>query len=326
MGSLVVMVVIAIAVLIAFAVALLSKDGEAKVFAGGGGIVLGILGTLILVFSTITIVDDGHVGVQQTFGEYSDTTLDPGINIVAPWTNVKPVSVQTREFTFGGGSDDGGPITAQAQGGGNLTYDMTVQYNLAPASASGVLRDVGSNWEDVILYPAARSCGRDATGELSVEQAFTTGRGAIGTNNAVCLQGKVEPFGVVITDVLIREVDPGEQIRAAIDNKQAAEQEVQQARIDVRKAEEIARKEAVVAFGVSNAEQIIACGGTESTIAGVDGEDLTIIVPNDTCDDQFSTEYLQWLYINQLSEVDGVVILPPSFDGELFIQTPQPVG
>jgi regulator of protease activity HflC (stomatin/prohibitin superfamily) len=119
-------------------------------------------------------------------------------------------------------------------------------------------------------------------------------------------------------DVLIRDVDPGAAVKQAIDAKQQAEQNLQRAAITLQEEEIKAQQEAVRAFGISQAEQIVACGGVES--ADEDGN--TVIVPNETCEDQFSAEYLQWLYINALSDVDGVVILPPEFDGNLFVQTP----
>lgn len=330
MFATIIMAVMAIIVILCFITAIFGPS-DMKGGAFAGGIVVGLLGTLMLVFNTVHIVNDGHVGVTKAFGEYGEETLDPGINFVAPWVNVHEESTQIKEFTFA--SNDAGQreenaigpaLTSQAEGGGNLTYDMTVQYSLRADEADNVLVDIGSDWESVILYPAARSCGRDATGELSVEEAFTSGRGDIATNNIECLQGKVEPY-VTIQDVLVRDVDPGAQVKQAIDDKQKADQAVQQAIIDIGKKEAEAQQLAVEAFGISNAEQIIACGGTESTIeSAVTGEEITIILPNDECEDQFSEEYLQWLYINQLSEIDGVVILPPEFDGELFIQTPQP--
>lgn len=277
------------------------------------------LGALVLLTSTVTIVDDGKVGVTRAFGQYGDETLQPGFNLILPWESVQQIDTRIKSYTF---SDDAaeaisGPITAQADGGGNLRIEHTVQLVVEKATADDLLREVGGDWFDVVVLPAIRSCTRDATVGLTLEQAYTTERATIGTATLSCVAERVERFGVQIVDVLIRDVDPGQAVRDAIDAKQQAEQDLQRAAIQTRVVEEEARQEAIRSFGISQAEQIIACGGQETRRE--DGE--TVIIPNETCEDQFSLEYLQWLYIQQLSNIDGVVILPPEFDGQLFVQT-----
>jgi len=52
---------------------------------------------LLLVYSSLTVVPAGHVGVKDFFGAVSDRALAPGINLVVPGTRVIKSSVQTRE-------------------------------------------------------------------------------------------------------------------------------------------------------------------------------------------------------------------------------------
>lgn len=317
------------------------KDGE-KVDRYGGGtrtvdnsgtrnIAKGISGgvfalaMIFLLMMVITIVDDGKVGVTRAFGEYGEETLQPGINFILPWETVSQVDTRVKSYTFSNNAEESisGPISAQARGGGNLQIEQTVQLQVDKETADDLLREVGSDWFNTVVLPPIRSCTRDSSVHLTLEQAYTSGRGEISTNTMKCVSESVNPYGITLLDVLIRDVDPGQAVKTAIDEKQQAEQNLQKAAIQTRVVEEEARQESIRSYGLSNAEQIVACGGTETT-KEVDGKTLTIIVPNEECEQQFSQEYLQWLYINELSKIQGAVILPPEFDGNMFIQTPQP--
>lgn len=281
-----------------------------------------LIATVFGIFSCTTQVDDGKVGVVQAFGKYENTTLSPGIHLIAPWKGVEEVDTRIESYTFSNdeGNSLSGPISAQAKGGGNLAIELTIQTAPSAATAPQLLREVAGDWLGTITLPAVRSCTRDATFDMTVEEAFSSMRSVIGERVFDCVESKGAELGIVVYDVLIRDVDPGESVRARIDEKQGAEQELQRASIELQQKEIEARQEAVKAFGISQAEQIVACGG----VPGKDEAGETIIIPNESCEEQFSAEYLQWLYINQLDQIDGVVILPPEFDGQLFVQTPQP--
>lgn len=283
------------------------------------------LAVIFLFFMVVTIVDDGKVGVTRAFGEYGDETLQPGINFILPWETVSQVDTRVKSYTFSQNAEESisGPISAQARGGGNLLIEQTVQLQVDKETADELLREVGGDWFNTVVLPPIRSCTRDSSVGLTLEQAYSSGRGEIAANVMECVSSKVEGYGITLLDVLIRDVDPGAAVKTSIDEKQQAEQNLQKAAIQTRVVEEEARQESIRSFGLSQAEQIVACGGTETT-KEIDGETLTIIVPNEICEEQFSQEYLQWLYINELSQIQGAVILPPEFDGNMFIQTPQP--
>src|SRR5262245_10721435 len=61
-------------------------------------VALAVIGVLLLLYLSTSIVPAGHVGVQDFFGRVSDRILSPGINLVVPGTHVIKFSVQTREI------------------------------------------------------------------------------------------------------------------------------------------------------------------------------------------------------------------------------------
>lgn len=303
-------------------IAFFTTDSEDRFFAGCFAAVMAGLCLVVTGMASVATISDGQVGVVQSFGRYDDDTLSPGLHLVAPWKSVIEVDTRIQSYTFSDDSEESisGPISTQADGGGNLSVELTIQTAPSAATAPDLLREVAGDWLGTVTMPAVRSCTRDSTVDLTVEEAYTTERAVIGDRILECVEGKGDDLGLVVFDVLIRDVDPGAAVRERIDAKQAAEQELQQASIDLQKKEIEAQQEAVEAFGLSQAEQIVACGGVSTE--GPDGE--PVIIPNETCEDQFSQEYLQWLYIQQLDRIDGVIIVSPEFDDQLFVQVPSP--
>lgn len=304
--------------------AIFSKNLDYKKIALPIGIGCGVFVVLISLFSVVYKVDDGHVGVIRIFGQYQEDTLAPsGFQIKWPWEELITIDTRVKSHTFSGDEDEAisGPITAQAKGGGNLTIEHTVQISINPTEADELLREVGNDWFKIIVLPSIRSCTRDASVNLTLEEAYTTARQTLGTNTLDCTSEDVSPFGINVLDVKIRDVDPGPKVKTAIEDKQAAEQEVERARIDFEKAEVAKATQELEALATSNSEQIIACGGT---IVGEDEHGIPIIEAtldaDGECDDQFSQNYLTYIWLTQtLPSINGVVITDPQFDGQLFV-------
>jgi len=289
------------------------------------------LTAIILALTTVTFVPDGHVAVTRAFGEY-ERSLEPGPQLLYPWESTSEEDTRIKSFTYAGNDSDDNEtndsdfpdITAQAFGGGSLVLDLTVQVSLVDSQVPALYKDVGEDWYSTIVHPRVRSCARDSTPGLTVDQAFGSERKEISRLTLGCLQDNIpqERFGIVIEDVLVRDVDPGNAVLTAIDTKQKAEQELLQRSVDLEKAEIDAQIEAQKAFGISQAEQIIACGGVETIDTNNQGVEINVVVPDNECDDQFSAEYLDWLWLQQVPHIEGLIITDPGFQGNLFVNPP----
>ena len=110
------------------------------------------------------------------------------------------------------------------------------------------------------------------------------------------------------------------EVQNSINAKQGAEQERQAALIGLDKSRIDAQRQAVEAKATSDAEQIIACGAT----VAFDPDGLEYILPNDECEDQFSDEYLDWLWIQNMKEIDTLVVVDRDItdsDTQLILDT-----
>src|SRR5574341_969132 len=60
------------------------------------------LGVVLVLFSTIVVVDAGEVGVRHAFGTVDPTPLLPGIRFVTPWSSVERFSAREEQYPFSG--------------------------------------------------------------------------------------------------------------------------------------------------------------------------------------------------------------------------------
>ncbi len=317
---LVLIAIIAVVWLIAFT-GTFSEDRDVKGFALGLLITATLIGGGLTIGMSVSQVKEGHVGIPVSFGQALDP-VGPGIDWHAPWVSVKKMNTQTQIMDFSGEDR----IEAQVDNGGSLDFDMRVQYEVEEAAADVLYVEVGSEFRQRVLRPAARDCPRDITPSFSAESAYTDGRQAMSDAIAECIRDEVGPFGILVTDVFIGEVKPDQRVVDELNTREVttqqietANQRVQLANVQLREQEVAARNEAVRAFGVSQAEQIIACGGTPDF-----DEDLNIVdvTPNEDCEDQFSDEYLTWLFLQTIENGDvSLTLVAPELDAQLLLPT-----
>jgi regulator of protease activity HflC (stomatin/prohibitin superfamily) len=114
---------------------------------------------------------------------------------------------------------------------------------------------------------------------------------------------RLEPRGILVTDFFVREIEPPETIRQAIENKLAREQQVQAEGYQTQVVEEQANQKRAEAGGIRDAQEIIA-----ASLTGVQGQ-----------------RYLYWRYLEVLSEVaDGSnnLVIAPTEGGVPLFFTP----
>lgn len=294
--------------------------------AMGFALLFGLLSFVFFLTASYDKVEEYEVGIPISFGNAGEP-LGPGITWHAPWVSVKYMDTRVHELSFSG--DD--TIESQAKGGGSLDLDMRIQWRIPVAGATDVYTNIGpaatdedlENIVKVVIKPAARECPRNVTTSFTPEGAFTTDREQIRDETLECLREEVAQHGIEIPDLFLGEVDPGAKVKDEIDTKVAVQQQINRAaeelvlaEVELQKGEVAARQEAVAAFGISQAEQIISCGGIpDFDEAG----NIVNVTPDENCDDQFPQEYLTWLFIQSLDQVGSLTVVAPGLDASLLL-------
>jgi regulator of protease activity HflC (stomatin/prohibitin superfamily) len=272
-----------------------------------GGIVGGTLAVL-LVISMVHITPAGYVTVPVTFGN-AQTQFGEGLHITAPWpiTQVSNMSVQTQNYTMTAqdvdGTDD--PVRVEGKDGAFAMVDATLLYRLRPDEATNVYRSVGADYQTKLVQPSARSCIRLEFTGYDMVAAATSAWADVSADITECIRGKIEPVGIELQDFQLREVKLSEDVQSAINAAVSAQQNIKQQQFAFLAALIGADITRTQAQATSDAQQILACGGTTSQQVR-DGQTVTVVTPNpnDRCAaPPLTAEILQYSYIQALRDL-----------------------
>ena len=258
------------------------------------------LAVLALISESFTIIEPGYVGVPVTFGNVGSQSLQAGIHPIFFLTDVYKMSVQTKDYTMSSVHNEGNKIGDDAVATLSrdqliLKFDVSVWYHLDPSQAINVYSNIGLNYEEVIVRPAIRTALVNAATKFDASDVMSLQRDAYTKTVTELLLQELNGKGVILDNVLIRNVEPPTIVSDAIAAKLKASQEAQQMEYTIQYAQKEAQRKAIEAQGISNAQKIIGNGLTQN--------------------------YLEWYYISQLKDVvnspnNSTIILP--FDQKLI--------
>jgi regulator of protease activity HflC (stomatin/prohibitin superfamily) len=265
-----------VVVVVSFAASRQARDPAARSAAITGGVIVGVI---LLLFSAVTIVPAGHVGVIDVFGNVSDRVLQPGVRIVNPLARIHKMSVRTREVTE----------TADVPSSEGLVVhmDVTMLYNLDPTYAPEVYRTLGLNYEGILIQPQLRSHLRDATAAFEAKALYTSGREGVTANMLAALNPTLNSRGFTNLQVLLRSISLPNQLRASIEQKLQAEQQSEQMRFVLDRERQEAERKRIEAQGIADFQRIVAQGiderllrwkGIEATQALAASENAKLVI------------------------------------------------
>ena len=258
-----------------------------------GTIVIVIAAVIVLGLFSVRFVNVGEVGVLHTFGVVDPTPRPEGLLVKAPWASLETLSVRTQQLTMSSRAEDASPsatdqtVRTLTSEGLSVGLDITTLYRLQFADAPDVFQKIGPNYVEIVVRPAIRDAIRDVVGEFQAEALYTTARTEVAEKIEQQLQSILSERGVLVENVLLRDVSLPQQITTAIERKLAAEQAIETRRFQVQEAEQEAQRRVEEATGIAEANTLI-------------NESLTAAV-------------LQDKYIQALREIDaGSVVYVPT--------------
>ncbi len=266
---------------------------------------LGLLaaGLLILLLSTLRVVGATSIGIPVTFGTVGEP-LPAGIHLVAPWTDITVLDLRLTEYTMTRapaegsiGGDDSIEVISRDQG--RLTVDATVRYAIDPGQARDIFRRLGTTDEQFqakALRPESRSAIREAASRFGAIELLAERRAEYAEIVEQDIRERLEPLGIIVDTVALRDVTPSPELQAAADAKLQQEQANERAQLELAEAEARAEIRRTEAQGEADANRILS-------------ESLT-------------PELLQRLQIEAYDE--GSVFVVPQGGADLLLQPPAP--
>ncbi len=246
-----------------------------------------------LFFTSIIIVEAGETGVYSLFGKVKDEELHSGFHLVIPLARVTKMSIRTEEYTMSIAQGEGkkynsDAITSLTKEGLNIDLDITVLYRLNEEKASDVYRNVGLNYEEKIIRPSIRTAIRDVIAQYEAKDIYSEKRQEVAEKITEQLKGDLESRGIILEDVLLRNVVLPANLAQSIQEKLQAEQEAEKYDFLLAKEKKEKERKIIEAEGQRDAQSII-------------NQSLT---PN----------YLYYLYIRELKDREGTIYVPTNPD------------
>jgi prohibitin 1 len=238
-----------------------------RIIDGGGGsggllrlIGLGIAGFLlvILLFSAVTRVGTGHVGVLTLFGRVTGESLGEGMHVINPLKTNNELSIQTQTLKES--------ASVPSSEGLMMSLDTSLIYHLNPDRAAEVFQKIGADYENVVVEPTLRSAIREATASHTANALYTGEREMVGKQIYDQVSAQLNQRGLTVENVLLRDIQLPATLKAAIEAKQQAEQESLAMNFRLQKETQEAQRKRIEAAGVRDFQQIVAQGITPSLL------------------------------------------------------------
>lgn len=224
-------------------------------------------------------VPTGHVGVVTLFGRVTGRTMSEGIHLVNPLADVHQLSVRTQENKE--------RASVPSKEGLIMGLEASVLYHLDAAHAAQLLQTVGGNYAEVLLVPTFRSAIRGVTAANTAASLYSDARENIAQQIMADLQRQVQPRGIVVEKVLLRDLQLPDTLKHAIEAKQQAQQEAQRMEYVLQREKQEAERKRVEAAGIKDFQHIVTEGisdkllewkGIEATIELARSQNSKVVI------------------------------------------------
>ncbi|MFZ0281269.1 MAG: prohibitin family protein [Bacteroidales bacterium] len=226
----------------------------------------GIIAIVIGITSASVVqVEPGQVGVQKLFGKVSDRILESGLNIINPLVKVVMFDVRTENYTMSAVRDEGttqgdDAIRVLSADGLEVIVDLTVLYRVIPAAAPRILKEVGIDYRNVLVRPICRTKIRDNAVYYDAVALYSTKRDEFQSRIFSTIEENLKERGLMLEQLLVRNITLPESVKAAIESKINAEQEAQKMTFVLQKERQEAERKRVEAQGIADYQKILSTG------------------------------------------------------------------
>ena len=234
-------------------------------------IIFVILFIFSVMFGSILVsVGAGEVGVKfNQFGGVESDELGEGLHIVMPWVSVTKYSVRSEVYTMSAQPAEGervgdDQITALTSEGLMLGMDMTVRYRLISADASDVHQTLGMGYAEKIIRPTIKSVIREVVSKHTAMEVYGEERQLVASEMVTILEAALVDDGIIVEEVLLRNVKLPDRVATAIEEKLQADQDAQRMVFVKQKEQLEAERKVIEATGIADATVIAATGEAEA--------------------------------------------------------------
>jgi len=249
---------------------------------------------------------------------YRDVALTPGLHWIIPFVeSVQKYSIARQTYTMSSTTSEGAvqgddSIQARTKDGQQIFIDASVVYAVDPTQLIQLHTIWQNRYEENIVRPVSRAAIRNAVSQFGVEELVSTKRAELEQAIREEIETKLKANNVIMSDFLMRNIRFSDEYAAAVEQKQVAEQQAQQAKFVVESKKQEAEQARQTAQGQADAAVISSKGAAEARLIQAEAEAKS----NQLLSQSLTPTLLQYQYILKLAPGVQTIFVP---SGNQFI-------
>jgi regulator of protease activity HflC (stomatin/prohibitin superfamily) len=292
-----------------------------------GAVVLALL--LTAVASGLVFIDPELRGVVISAlaqGGYRPDALGPGLHWIIPFAErVQTYAISRQTYTMSSSPAEGqitgnDSVVARTKDGQQIFIDASIIYEVDPQKIVQLNILWQDRFEQGLVRPTARGTIRDAASQYGVEEIVSTKRTELESLITDQLAATLAANDLILVNFVLRDITFTPEYATAVEQKQIAQQQVEQQTfvVDVKKQE--ADQARVTAQGLADAVVISAQGEAQATVLNAQANAQELTLTGDALKGR--TDALTFRYIDKLAPNVQVMYLPSG--GNYLIPLPTP--
>jgi regulator of protease activity HflC (stomatin/prohibitin superfamily) len=281
----------------------------------GGAVILALL--LTTAASGLVFIDPEQRGVVISAlapGGYRQEVLTPGLHWIIPFAErVKTYDISRKTYTMSSAQGEGqvasdDSVQARTKDGQQVFIDASVIYAIDPNTIIQLNITWQDRYEDQVVRPLSRGIIRDTASQYGVEEIVSSKRTELEQTITDEMAKSLGQNDLVLVDFVLRDIHFTDQYANAVEQKQIAEQQAQEAAFVVQQKKQEAEQARVTAQGAADSAVIAAQGKAQATVLQAEAESKSLTLIGDALKD--NTDLLTFRYIDKLAPNVQVMYLP----------------
>ncbi|MBI5354610.1 MAG: prohibitin family protein [Chloroflexi bacterium] len=269
----------------------------------------------VLLSSTFIFLQADEYAVVKSYIQpkgYRTEAIGPGLHLIIPFIeSVQKYSVARQTYTMSSTASEGAvqgddSIQARTKDGQQIFIDASVIYAVDPTQLIRLHTNWQNRYEDNVVRPVARAAIRDAVSQFGVEELVSTKRAELEQTIRDEIQSGLGENNIIMSDFLLRNIRFSDEYAVAVEQKQIAEQQAQQAKFVVEQKKQEAEQARQVAAGAADAAVIAAKGAAEARLINAEAEAKA----NQLLSESLTEILLQYQYILKLAPGVQTIFIP----------------
>ncbi|BCM91717.1 hypothetical protein IAD21_03592 [Abditibacteriota bacterium] len=214
---------------------------------------------LLVFFRPFVLVGAGERGVVfSRFSGVSRVELGEGLHFIAPWAqSVTIYDVKSQTYTMSAASNEtntdaqnsNDALEALTRDGLPVSLELSIRFHPDPEAVWQLHQSVGPDYVAKILRPEIRSHVRMVVAKYPVTDVYGPRRVQMIEQMTTRLRQEFAANGVILDEVLLRDVSFSAQFQAAIEQKQVAQEDVARMAFERDRADKERRQKIIEAEG-----------------------------------------------------------------------------